>query len=60
VAKALASADHWRAEMTNVREAAKGMAADGRLRITRGGADIDLTSLHHGAIRLARRPRFPG
>jgi Protein of unknown function (DUF3253) len=58
VARALASADQWRAEMTAVREVARAMAADGRLRITRGGADIDLTSLHHGAIRLARGPRF--
>ncbi len=59
VARALESdAAAWRALMPRVREVAAMMRQDGRLRITRGGADVPEDSLHHGAIRLTRGPDF--
>jgi hypothetical protein len=59
VARAL-SADEtaWRAAMPQVREVAARLRDAGRLRITRGGQDIDPATLHGAAIRLARGPRF--
>jgi hypothetical protein len=59
VARALAADEGaWRALMPRVREVAARLRADGRLRVTRGGRDIDPGTLHTGAIRLARGPRF--
>jgi hypothetical protein len=48
----------WRALMPQVREVAARLRDAGRLRITRGGRDIDPAALHTGAIRLVRGPRF--
>ncbi len=48
----------WRALMPRVREVAAGLRDAGRLRVTRGGVDIEPGTLHAGAIRLARGPRF--
>jgi hypothetical protein len=59
VARALArDEDAWRALMPQVRHVAAYLREQGRLRITRGGHDIDPTTLHTGAIRLARGPAF--
>jgi hypothetical protein len=48
----------WRALMPQVREVAARLRDAGRLRITRGGHDIDPAALHTGTIRLVRGPRF--
>ena len=56
VARALA--EDWRPWMTPVREVADAMRSRGRVRITRGGADVAPTSLHRGAVRIARGPNF--
>jgi Protein of unknown function (DUF3253) len=56
VARALA--DDWRPLMHAVREAAAALADSGRVRITRGGADVPRHEIHHGAIRLVRGPHF--
>jgi hypothetical protein len=57
VARALHSDEvAWRALMPQVREVAAAMRDAGRLRITRSGADVPNSSLHRGAIRLARGP----
>jgi hypothetical protein len=59
VARALAREEGaWRALMTPVREVAAYLCDAGRLRITRGGRDIEPATLHTGAIRLARGPNF--
>jgi hypothetical protein len=59
VARALArEEDAWRALMPQVRDVAARLRDAGRLRITRGGLDIDPATLHAGAIRLARGPAF--
>lgn len=59
VARALqSSAAGWRKLMPQVREVAAAMRDAGRLRITRGGADVPSDALHRGAIRLARGPEF--
>jgi hypothetical protein len=59
VARALAREETaWRALMAPVREVAAHLRDGGRLRITRGGRDIDPATLHTGAIRLARGPNF--
>jgi hypothetical protein len=59
VARALARDEPaWRALMPQVREVAARLRDAQRLRITRGGRDIDAATLHTGAIRLARGPRF--
>jgi hypothetical protein len=59
VARALEADDAaWRALMPQVREVAARLRDAQRLRITRGGHDIDADTLHTGAIRLARGPRF--
>jgi hypothetical protein len=48
----------WRTLMPQVREVAARLRDAGRVRITRGGHDIDPATLHTGAIRLVRGPRF--
>jgi hypothetical protein len=48
----------WRALMPQVRAVAAVMRDGGRLRITRGGADVSNDELHRGAIRLARGADF--
>jgi Protein of unknown function (DUF3253) len=61
VARALAPGDEaaWRALMPQVREVAAHLRDEGRVRITRGGADLAAPDdLHRGAIRLARGPSF--
>ena len=59
VARAMQADEHaWRALMPQVREVAAAMRDAGRLRITRGGADVPTVALHRGAIRLARGPWF--
>ncbi len=59
VARALESDEAaWRALMPRVREVAASLRDAGRLRITRGGADVPGALLHRGAIRLARGPDF--
>ena len=59
VARALAREESaWRALTAPVREVAAHLCEAGRLRITRGGRDIDPATLHTSAIRLARGPRF--
>ncbi len=59
VARALhPDAAQWRALMPRVREAAATLQRVGQLRITRGGLDVALDTLHHGAIRLAPGAKF--
>jgi hypothetical protein len=59
VARALEREENtWRALMPRVREVAARLRDAHRLRITRGGDDIEPATLHRGAIRLARGPRF--
>jgi hypothetical protein len=54
VARALAPQDEaWRALMPQVRRVAAGLAAAGRLRVTRGGVEVDAES-RGGPIRLGR------
>ena len=54
VARALAPEDEaWRALMPQVRRVAAGLAAEGRLRVTRGGVEVDAES-RGGPIRLGR------
>ena len=54
VARALAPDEEaWRALMPQVRRVAAGLAAEGRLRVTRGGVDVDAES-RGGPIRLGR------
>lgn len=50
--------ERWRALMPRVRTVAIGLRGDARVRITRGGEDVEPGSEHRGAIRLARGPRF--
>ena len=55
VARALApEGGAWRALMPEVRRVAAGLAAQGRLRVTRGGVEVDAES-RGGPIRLGRR-----
>jgi hypothetical protein len=59
VARALACEEGtWRGLMPRVRDVAAQLRDAQRLRITRGGHDIEPATLHTGAIRLARGPRF--
>jgi hypothetical protein len=59
VARALDSNEAaWRALMPRMRKVAAAMRDEGRLRITRGGADVPGDELHRGAIRLARGHDF--
>ena len=59
IARALqADETAWRALMPLVRETAAAMRDEGQLRITRRGVDMPAADLHHGAIRLARGPKF--
>jgi hypothetical protein len=54
VARALAQDDAaWRAMMPEVRRVAAELAAQGRLRVTRGGEEVDAES-RGGPIRLGR------
>ena len=54
VARALAPDEEaWRALMPQVRRVAAGLAAEGRLRVTRGGVEVDAES-RGGPIRLGR------
>ncbi len=54
VARSLASdGGPWRALMPQVRQVAQALAQDGRLHVTRGGAQVDATS-RGGPIRLGR------
>ena len=48
----------WRALMPQVRDVAAGMRAEGLLRITSRGVDVQNDALHRGAIRLARGSGF--
>lgn len=58
-ARALAhDAPAWRALMPEVRRVAASLAADGRLRITQHGAEVDAIAAR-GPIRLGR-PLSPG
>jgi len=55
VARALApEGEAWRALMPEVRRVAAGLATEGRLRVTRGGVEVDAES-RGGPIRLGRR-----
>lgn len=56
VARALAPQDEaaWRALMPEVRRVAAQLAAEGRLRVTRGGVEVDAES-RGGPIRLGLR-----
>ena len=57
VARALDAGD-WRPLMPAVRDAARRLAAQGRIRVTQRGAVLDPRAEWQGAIRLARGPRF--
>lgn len=57
VARAQAPAN-WRAHMPAVRDAARQLARDGRLRVTQGQRDLDPAEAWTGPIRL-RLPRTP-
>jgi hypothetical protein len=48
----------WRALLPRVRDAARRLAIDGRLRITRGEDVLDPSAPMRGAIRLRRGGRF--
>jgi len=56
VARAMAPADGWRELMPEIREVAGSLADAGRLRVTRGGIDVDATA-PGGPIRLARQQK---
>ncbi len=54
VARAVAAdGESWRELMPRVREVAQGLARSGRLRVTRGGVEVDAT-IPGGPIRLGR------
>ncbi|WP_348751895.1 DUF3253 domain-containing protein [uncultured Aquincola sp.] len=54
VARALVADEAgWRALMPDVRRVAQGLANAGRLRVTRGGVDVDVLK-EGGAVRLGR------
>jgi hypothetical protein len=54
VARALVvDGEKWRALMPRVRQVAQGLAERGRLRVTRGGVEVDAES-RGGPIRLGR------
>lgn len=57
VARALVTDEAgWRALMHEVRRVAQGLANAGRLRVTRGGVDVDVLK-EGGAVRLGRPAR---
>jgi Protein of unknown function (DUF3253) len=59
VARALESDEAaWRALMPKVRDVAAAMRDEGRLRITRGDADVTRDELYRGAVRLKRGSDF--
>lgn len=54
VARALAADDRdWRALMPAIRDTARSLARDGRLRVTQRGYPLDPDAAWHGPIRLA-------
>lgn len=53
VARTLDSQGDWRALMPRIREVAKALVQQGRLRVTRGGKSVDATG-GGGPIRLGR------
>lgn len=48
----------WRALMPRIRDAARHMASEGVVVITRGGETLDPRARFGGPIRLRRGPRF--
>ncbi len=50
----------WREHMSDVREVARDLAAQGRLRVTQRGRPIDPHAPWRGPVRLARPPDNPG
>ena len=59
IARALRSDEAaWRSLMPQVRKVASKLRDEGRLRISQRGIDVPAADLHHGAIRLARGPKF--
>lgn len=59
VARALVAEEAgWRALMPEVRRVAQGLAEAGRLRVTRGGVDVDVLK-EGGAVRLGNPPPLP-
>ena len=60
VARALVEpAGQWRALMPQIRRVAQGLAESGRLRVTRGGVEVNAES-RGGPIRLGRPTRQAG
>ena len=49
--------DEWQALMTRSRQAARRLAAEGRVEITQGGRPVDPDSAR-GPIRIRRGPRY--
>lgn len=63
VARALTADDDWRPLMPRIRQVARRLAAQGRLRLTRRGVDVDLNIDAPGGggpIRLGRPPAARG
>jgi hypothetical protein len=58
VARASGRGDGWRGLMDPVRDSARRLALDGRLRILQRGTELDPRLPWRGPVRLARGPRF--
>ena len=52
------SSDEWRKLMPRVRRVASELAAQGKIRITRGEQELDPGDLTGGPLRLRRGPQF--
>ena len=58
VARARDAGERWRGSMEAVRDSARRLAIDGRVRILQRGVELDPRLAWRGPVRLARGPRF--